>query len=253
MGISALKSVTFTNSGVRVKMPSKKGFKLRPVGFYLYRKLFYDYNVDPTTKKVFYSLNKTGIDYKMSMLDNNLKNIEDLVRSAVNTFNELPTYNNMLRHYKDRNSADLVDLSYPQLCRYPKFKKLISENFDEKIRDYALYKKIYEFRYYSTGLNAIGRPNLELNPCSDYRYFLDNTHFTVEYNPNGSSVVYNTATNLLVPYYSHPRFRDNMQLFACFDFLVDYKAYCNDKKYREDAEEKRRLKNKFKLIENGLN
>lgn len=210
----------------RIKVPSKKGFKYRPLNLFYYRKLFCDVVKDDAGQNV-YVLNEKGVQYKLSHLPEQLEKTSSRVKANVASLTR-ELYEKMLK--SDVNEG--VTMTYEQFIAN-------MNNKDEKIYDdYAKFKIIYEDRWFKVGSTDCENYDFPiLNPIGDYECFLRPAIYEVPYSSVRCSNFIQAPDYGYLPYAAHPDFLPNMRLFGVFDLYDEYLACQSDALAEKQAEE----------------
>lgn len=215
-----------------IKIPSKKGFKCRPIGMYYYRKLFMDVVKDKRTGMNIYVLNEDGIKYKLNRLP---KLIEKMAAKASANYDLL----NADLFEKMRESDVNVDVSF----HYDDFLRkmdelLLNDDLKTIFKKYAEYKLVYEDRFFPFVYIGSGDerafPNIDV--LGDYERFLFPSFYSVPRNDLRLECFLENPPENYMAYYEHPYFLRYISVFAVFDLLTDYFFIQGDDKKQADAE-----------------
>lgn len=238
VGDYALDHITdLTNPTIPV--PSKKGFKQRPINLYYYRKLFTDVVKDEDGNQA-RVINSLGIEYKMAHIKEQIQKKADKLYAQVKTVvdNE-DLFNKMIQ--SDCNEAVNFD--------YDHFKYMLRTQLEYKdlksiVYDYATYKLVYEDRFFKV------RTDRDTGECiippisvvDDYNRFLQPSFGTVPYSDGSLEYFLEAHSENWIPYFAHPYFYSYSGLFRVFDLCADYFFVQGDCKRQKEAEEVARVK-----------
>lgn len=218
-----------------VQVPSKKGFKNRPLPLYLYRKLYMDTVKDKYGSNL-YVLNSLGKEYKLAKLPERLKKKEQQAESNLNIIvNNRKLYEKMVE--SDINTE--VSFSFNEFL--DELDYLYNENNKEEIiKRYAEYKIIYEDRLFK--INTIGDYSVGsmpvISPVADYERFLSPSYFTISRNDIRVHTYVESHYEDWLDYYAHPYFLRFVRVFAVLDMCADYFFVQGDDKAQAEAEER---------------
>lgn len=218
-----------------VQIPSKKGFKSRPLSMYYYRKLFTDVVVDKKGSPIRY-LNDLGIEYKCSRLDKQIKKVADRAAGSI----DIITGNrDLFNKIKESDVNTKIFFSYDDFLRDMNY--LLNENNIENILTrYGEYKTVYEDRYFKFNYEGEGEfgvfPNI--NVSADYRKFLSPTVFITHRSDTLCNTFIERTPEDWCAYYSHPYFLRYVRLFDLLDIVADYFFIQGDNKAQAEAEER---------------
>ena len=224
-----------------IQVPSKKGFKNRPLAMYYYRKLYTEVVKDEYGSNI-RVLNQAGIDYKVCRLPQQIKKKADLAQSHLDVILNSPKlYENMVK--SDINTQ--VFWSYNEfLAEYNYL--LLDNNNDLKdiLTRYGQYKLVYEDRFLRVEDNRTGVFGVfpDVDYLSDYRRFLNPAFYTVNRSDTGASDFLANPGEAWFPYYAHPYFLRYVRLFSVLDLCADYFFIQGDNQAQADAEERARIK-----------
>lgn len=236
VGLSALNHIQNEDEPT-IPLPSKDGFKSVPIGRYLYRKLYYDVKKDPVNNNPYYTLNYKGIAVVCANLDRNLQRISDNFTNIISrVLSDSVLYDEICQYVRSngRHYSEVCDLpSFSDFCDFfHSFPQADGLRFVS--RRYALWKKIYEGRFFSATSIDSEFDWPDISPSEDYRYFLQDFHQINTYFPSGICVLHRTFSDLYLPYSYHPFFRSYMVLFRMCDIIFDYFDWCKSEKSRKD-------------------
>lgn len=242
-----------------VSMPGKDGIKSVPIGRYLYRKLFYDVKRDPVSGSPYYSLNKLGIEYRVRTLDKRLYKFQEefislnvLCRLGDGEFKEDSIYNKIYEYVKSHFNyygSRFVFPDFPSYCQlidpFFKGKDIL---FSELAYRYALYKEVYQGRFFSSWLHDVAFSEPPISPTEDLSRFLADTHEISNYHPEGYDIYRRFESALYQPYEVHSYFYSYLDLFRVFDIIRDYFAFQTSEQKRKEFLEQERLLNFLKNL-----
>ena len=222
-----------------VQIPSKDGFKNRPLPLYLYRKLFTDV-VRPVEDGVKYApmrvLNDLGMLYKKSRLDSMLykryheaKNILCLI-----------AHNREL--YDDIVHSDLVTNAMPDYEEFfQNYHYLLEKenNTDKLLHCYAEFKLVYEDRFFEVKFNGhdIDGSIPDIDVHRDYERFISPSYYRVS---RSDDRIYEFSKGIpsgYVSYDAHPYFLRYRRIFDVLDLCTDYFFVQEDDRAQKEAEE----------------
>ena len=230
-----------------IKIPSKKGFKNRPINMYYYRKLYTEVHKDDTGSNI-RVLNQLGIDYKVNRLSSQIQKMSDKVSTYLNLLTP-----KLFEKMKNSDINTEVFFTYDEYKR--ELNRLLSKSSIKNIlQKYAEYKLVYEDRYFKIDENRDGEfgcfPDIDVS--GDYRRFLSPAFFSVSRNDIALISFLEELREDWIPYYSHPYFLRYLRIFAVLDLCADYFFIQADDKNQAEAEEKaaiKRFHDKGKLID----
>ena len=219
-----------------IQVPSKKGFKNRPISMYYYRKLYTDVVKDAKGQNM-RILNQLGIDYKVSKLSSQLKSKEDLVKSYIGLMTDRTIGRTLFETMRSSDINTEVYFHYDEWIS--DFHKYYEEDIQNIIRRYAEYKLVYEDRFFkvkSLGDNSsVVFPDIDL--FNDYRTFIRPSYCDGYYDPFGVISFIESNSEDYMAYYTHPYFLRYTRIFAVFDMFSDYFFIKGDDKNQKQAEE----------------
>lgn len=242
VGEYALKSIV-DEMNPTIQVPSKDGFKNRPIGLYYYRKLFCNVMKDERTGNNLYYLNDKGIRYKSMHLQ---ERVEKMVSKCSNYFDLLlqnpSLYDDM---YKSDVNTD-VTFSFDGFVR--QYNVLLSNySLYDVLNRYAVYKLVYEDRFFSYQVSRSGDVSVfpRIDVRRDYEYFLLPSQYFCTRNDLLLDVFLENTPENYLPYSQHEYFLPFMCLFSVLDLCSDYFFIKGDDKKQRDAEERARVKKFF--------
>lgn len=266
LGLSALDSAIVDDNGFDVvPVPTKTGFKYKMLPQYYLRKKYYDTLVDPNTGNTCYKINEAGVEWKVRTLccriNSCIGHTENVLLSLVGPSGET-LFNSILDYIKKNyfctssltfgvyNGLFNGDVNYKNFYKY-----LINEGYlkDDKIdtsklRDYAIYKKVYEYRCYDPTVCGSG-----IDPLADYKVYIRSSRDIVPYNPLGySNFVKLELCKNYMEYSSHPHFAPNVGFYSFLDICSDYLRFFKDKENEEREEVSKRIRRNFENVKMGL-
>ena len=232
VGDYALESMDIENPCVQI--PSKDGFKNRPICMYYYRKLFTNvvYDEKHTPLRI---LNALGIEYKMARIEQQLEKKEQIASNNLDIVMQSRELYNKMKESDVNTDVTLTFDEFLDLMDY-----LLKENNKQEIlRRYAEFKLIYEDRFYKLVIDKesgeVSHP--AICPISDYRYYLTPSIFMVSRSDLRlpSFVEYHSEDYL--GYFEHPYFLRYQRVFRVLDLCSDYFFIQQDNKLQKEAEE----------------
>lgn len=217
-----------------IQVPSKRGFKNRPISMYYYRKMYCDVVKDPQGNNL-YVLNQLGQAFKLGSLSNKITKMADQASSRFRLIVE----NKSL--YEKVISSDVnTDFNWS----YFNFKTYINtlldtDNIQNIVNRYAQYKLVYEDRFfkYDSRRHSEDVDFPVIDVFSDYKRFITPSYFVSRYNPYALSDFLESDGEGYLPYLTHPYFLRYRCIFALFDLLADYFFVQSDVKAQTKAEE----------------
>lgn len=213
----------------RIKVPSKKGYKGRPIGMYYYRKLFCNVVKDDNNQNV-YVLNQKGIEYKLAHLPEQLEKLSSLTECNVKVLTR-ELYDKMV---KSNVNTD-VNFSYDT------YMEMLNNNKEKIFDKYAEFKLIYEDRFFKCIDNNEDYCFPTLNPLSDYERFITPVVGEVPYSSVRCRNFVEAPDYGYLSYLAHPYFIHCGCVFRVFDLLDDYLFCENDAISQRTAEEIARI------------
>lgn len=209
----------------------KKGWKNRPLCLYYYRKVFTEVVKDALGNPI-RVLNQEGFDYKNRRLHKEIELLKDKTFALIDSVD--------VDLYSKAISSDVnvdVDMAYHDFLEVFKDKQNI-------ISRYAIYKLVYEDRFFSystDGQNrAVGFPSVDVD--YDFYRFSEPSYYKVDYKRFCvGDLLYSICENY-ISYDAHPYFLRYTRFFAVFDLLSDYLSVQTDIKNQREAEEQKRIR-----------
>lgn len=232
-----------------VQVPSKKGFKNRPIGMYYYRKLYTDLVHDSKGHQL-RVLNDLGIQYKLTKLP---EQIQKKINTASSQLSVALINEDLFETI--RNS----DINTDVLFHFSDFVRAINklketDNIKIILQRYAEYKLVYEDRFFKIDSFRAGDdsyfPNINL--YDDYRRFLTPVYLSVRRSDYKLSLFLEDHCPGYLPYSAHPYFLRYLSIFSVLDMLADYFFIQVDdqgQKQAEEIAEVSRFHNKLKVQE----
>lgn len=218
------------------QVPSKKGFKNRPISMYYYRKLYTKVIIDKVGSPI-RVLNDLGIQYKLSKLDEQIKKKAEQAR------------NNLGIILGDRNLFEKMresDINTEVRYHFDNFLKrwtyLLEENnndLENILQRYGEYKTVYEDRFFPFECDGhgVGSGFPDINITEDYARFLVPSIYSVRRSDLRLSALLESDTPNYMPYKEHPYFLRYIGIFNVFDMCADYFFVQGDDKAQREAED----------------
>lgn len=217
-----------------IQVPSKNGFKNRPIGMYYYRKLYTNYYIDKDGSVIRY-LNLLGVDYKRYHLKDNLQKI------STRAENNLRCLLNSETLYDTLKKSDINEQIYlPFKDFFEEYNYLLvdeNKDIEEICKRYGEYKFIYEDRFfpYQASGTICSDSFPVLHPVYDYSRFISAVPVTGD--GYRSLFFLESPDKDYLPYFSHPYFLRYMWIFHLLDLCADYFYIQEDNRKQEQAEE----------------
>ena len=237
-----------------LRVPDKKeGFKYRPLSLYYYRKLFTEVlsPIEPGCKvgekpkrlPPIRILNDAGVNYRLKRLS---KNIDRLTEKAISYARLLCDDSVLFDRMRQSNVNTDVFLTFPNVQKLLK-PLLYGQNGSlerSAFHSYAVYKLVYENRYFSTGGDSclLARSFRTLDFRSDYVRFLTPSYYSVSRDDLRLRSFIEDGCVGYLPYSEHPYFLRYGSLFALLDLCADYLAIQADDSQEAAAKERARIK-----------
>ena len=216
-----------------IQVPSKKGFKNRPIGMYYYRKMYCDVVKDKNGQNL-YVLNQLGIDYKVANLPNRMKRMISKCSSY------LPILLDNKKLYEKMCESDI---NTEVFWTYDQFKRRINRLLKDDdlitiIKKYAEYKLVYEDRFFSYNSNGVDRiiPFPPISIIDDYKRFLVPSFYSVPRNDLRLACFLEDIPENYMAYSQHPYFCRYIGIFSVLDMCADYFFIQKDDKSQAEAE-----------------
>lgn len=225
----------------RIEVVTKNGKKMRLLPLYLYRKLFTGsvkpveqfYNGKYYSTPMVRVLNREGINYKVSHLDESIQRLVDKTKSLFNL-----VVDNKELYYQ------LIDSDVNTECRYTfedfKFRmNQLKADFigDNIYKYYAIYKLVYEDRCFEFKGDF---PVLHYK--LDYERFLQPSVFSVPRSDLALECFIEDIPKNYMYYETHPDFLRFAGIFAVFNLVSDYFAVQADIKAENEKKERDRIR-----------
>ena len=217
-----------------IQVPSKDGFKNRPLPLYYYRKLFTDVVKDDNGNNL-RVLNEEGIRYNRNRISKRLEKLRNVTKAQYESLDS-----ELYRLICNSNVNDTVTMSFSE------FQTLISNcDVEEVIRRYAEFKLIYEHRFcefcsFRGSTFVVFDP---IVPLFDFSKFIQPSFYLCDsMRPGYARVCASSGVEGYISYSAHPYFRDYLRVFDVFDLLSDYLFVKTDDKLEEEANEKERIR-----------
>lgn len=222
-----------------IQVPSKKGFKNRPISMYYYRKLYMDVVKDEKNQNI-YILNDDGREYKLYNLSKRINKMINKNEGYIDLLiNNSELYDIMKN--SDTNITNFMD--YVDFLK--NYNYLLSENNLQNIlRRYGEYKLVYENRYFQVNGDADNRDDIipDINVYDDYDRFLTPAYYSVSYDASALLEFLNSPHEDWLSYCEHPYFHKYLGIFGVLDMCTDYFFVTKDDKDQREAEERSAVK-----------
>lgn len=217
-----------------IQVPSKRGFKSRPISMYYYRKLYTEVQMNAHGHPI-RTLTQLGIDYRLSRLPEQIKKMKD---KATNNLFLVCADSNLFDKMRQSDVNVSVTFTHDAFLKY--YDSLLQDDtLDNILQRYAEYKLVYEDRFFS--IRSVDRPNGDSFPAidvkSDYSRFLAPTINSVCYSNMRLDSFLESNCEGYLPYSQHPYFLCYISLFAVLDLCTDYFFIQSDNKAQIQAEE----------------
>ena len=234
VGESALQSIQ-DKLNPSVQVPCKEGFKNRPLGLYLYRKLYCDVVKDSKSGCSLYVLNQLGQDYKLSQLP---KKIEKLSEKAFNNLNTVLHNSDFFVRICESDVNTQVTFSFNEFSRMVS-RLSLNVSLEEICKRYAEYKLVYEDRFFEiqfSGDSSVSDfPPIDV--LGDYKGFLVPSFYSVSRNDLMLDLFLEDTPSNYMPYSAHSYFLRYISVFNLLDLCSDYFFIQKDNKEQKEAEE----------------
>lgn len=217
-----------------IQIPSKDGFKNRPLSLYYYRKLFTDVVKDDNGNNL-RVLNDEGIRYNRNRISKRLEKLRNVTKAQYESLDS-ELYNLIC----NSNVNDTVTMSFTE------FQTLISNcDVEEVIRRYAEFKLIYEHRFceFCSFRGSTFVVFDRIVPLFDYSKFIQPSYYLCDcMRPDYARVCAEVGVEGYISYSAHPYFNPYLRIFDVFDLLSDYLFVKTDDKLEEESKEKERIR-----------
>lgn len=217
-----------------IQVPSKKGFKNRPITMYYYRKMYCDVVKDPEGNNL-YVLNELGQAYKAASLPARIDSLVSKSRSYLPLLVENPE---LFKKMKDSDINTEVFMSHRDLVNL--FNKTLKDfTLDEILTRYAQYKLVYQDRFFSYHKSGEDRSVVfpSINLIDDYKRFLVPSFYSVSRNDLRLACFLEDIPENYMAYSQHPYFSRFLGLFGVLDMCTDYFFIQSDNEKQRKAEE----------------
>ena len=216
-----------------IQVPSKKGFKNRPISMYYYRKLYTDVVKDEKGQNL-YVLNDLGQKYKLVHLSDRMKK---MISKCSPYFQLLLDNPDLFSKMRESDINTDVIWTHKQFAR--ELASLLKEDsLLNIIKKYAEYKLVYEDRFFS--LQSEGDTMVPCFPSidvsRDYQRFLVPSFYSVSRNDLRLACFLEDTPENYLPYQSHPYFLRYISFFDVLDMCSDYFFIQKDDKNQQEAE-----------------
>lgn len=230
-----------------VQVPSKKGFKNRPINMYYYRKLFTTVEKDKKGSNI-RVLNEDGIRYKLNRLESQIDKMVEKTRANLSILTP-----ELFAKMRESDVNTEVFMTYHEF--FERMEYLYKENnIDNILRRYAEYKLVYEDRFFPYHPSGEGDdsdfPPIDVR--GDYARFLVPSFYSVSRSDLRLDAFLQDAPEDYMAYLTHPYFCRYIGVFNVFDLCADYLFIQGDNKAQRDAEQiaaTKRFHNERKLRE----
>ena len=217
-----------------IQVPSKRGFKNRPINMYYYRKLYCDVVKDDKGQNL-YVLNELGQAYKLSHLSKRMKKM-------INKCS--PYFQFLLDNPELYNKMRASDINTDVVWSYEQFKRNLSSLLEDDtltniIKRYAEYKLVYEDRFFSLQMDGTCRNVVfpDIDVVGDYKRFLVPSFYSVPRNDLRLACFLDNPPQNYLSYFQHPYFLRYTSFFNVLDMCADYFFIQEDDKRQKEAEE----------------
>ena len=231
-----------------LEVPTKDGFKLRPLSLYYYRKLFTQLirPIEPGckvgTRPVALSptriLTEDGINYRLTRLSSNIRKKADEARANLALVLNNPDL------YHDMQLSDVntdVFLTHEQVKTLTQY---IYESRKSPFLDYAVYKLVYEGRYFSA--EGVDLSSESFSHCpdyiADYKRFIIPSIYSVDRSDIRLDAFLKDDNSSYLPFSEFPFFRPLIGFAALLDLCADYFAVQSDNKAETEAKRRQAVK-----------
>jgi len=217
-----------------IDVPTKDGFKSRPIGLYYFRKLFTDVVKDKRTGNNIYILNEDGMRFKANKLMSDISKYINKTQA-----NYYAVVGNSDLFHSMRQSDVNVDVRmdyYDFIASMNCLTKNVS--LYEIFKRYSEYKLVYEDRFFKIKSDGdSGRFSFpDIDVAGDYLRFLVPSFLSVSRNDLRLECFLENPPKDYLPYHSHPYFLRYLGVFRVFDLFSDYFFVQGDNKEQSEAE-----------------
>ena len=230
-----------------IQVPSKKGFKNRPISMYYYRKLYTTIVKDPKGNNL-RILNELGIQYKLAHLPQQVSKMASMTSSYVSL---LDSDSSLFEKMRDSDINTEVFWHYSDFKRC--LKRLLEDDSLTKICEkYAEFKLVYEDRFFKVDYDRCSDSIVFpcLNTLMDYSRFLVPSYYNSTWSDFALSDFVSSDSEDYLSYSQHPDFLRFIGVFRVFDMCSDYFFIQKDNLSQSRAEEiaaTKRFHNELKL------
>lgn len=231
-----------------IRVPSKDGFKDRPIGMYYYRQLFCNVVKDSVSGCNLYLLNEDGIKYKLNKLQ---ERIDKKVSQSYDYLKLLAGSPLLFDKMRSSDVNTVVTMNHKRFNQLGSY--LIDKyGYDDILKRYAEFKLVYEDRFFSYQIPRSGDDSIfpSIDVRKDYERFLTPSFYSVPRNDIGVESFLEDIPKNYLPYSQHKYFLPFIGLFGVLDLCTDYFFVQGDNKKQADAEERanvKRFHDKIKL------
>lgn len=222
-----------------IQVPSKNGFKNRPINMYYYRKMFCDVVKDSEGQNL-YVLNELGQKYKLEHLPSQMNKMINKSSSYLPT---LMSNEELFIKMRDSDINTDVFWTYNEFIRKMRF-LLKGCDLNTILKRYAEYKLVYEDRFFSYEPNRdtgeFDFPTIDVT--GDYKRFLVPSFYSVSRNDLRLACFLENPPENYLPYSQHPYFLRYIGVFSVLDMCSDYFFIQKDDQSQNEAEEIARVK-----------
>lgn len=224
-GVGTYALIGINEENPKIGIYTKSGYKERNLNLYYYRKLYCNVVKDPLGNNK-YILNEKGINYKKAKLKDK---IEKLTEDTIANLSWLTE-----EKYQDIQKSDI---NTSCIATWEDINTL--RNYEEKrniARRYAIYKLVYEGRFYKIENN--GLPKIDVD--SDFTNFITPEYTTTHYDIDPVSNFLQNGCESYMAYNTHPYFLQDHYFYTLFDTISDYLFIQeDDRREKEEAERKK--------------
>lgn len=218
-----------------IQVPSKRGFKNRPINMYYYRKMFCDVVKGPEGNNL-YVLNQDGIDYKVANLP---KRMNKLISKCSSYLTLLLDNEKLFNEMRNSDINTEVFWTFKEFTRKMKF-LLKDDNILNILKRYGEYKLVYEDRFFTYQQQGEIRINdfPPIDVIADYKRFLVPSFYSVSRNDLRLAAFLEDIPEDYLAYSQHPYFSRYIGIFSVLDMCADYFFIQEDNKKQKEAEER---------------